>query len=429
MVRSVVASHALRGELRVPGDKSISHRAALFNAVARGEARIENFLPGADCLSTLGCLRALGVEIEQAASTARSLTLIVRGRPRLAEPEDVLDAGNSGTTTRLLTGLLAGQPLFAVITGDASLRSRPMARVVAPLRQMGASIDGRGEGTRAPLAIRGGRLRSLTYTLPVASAQVKSALLLAGIQAEGESALIEPARSRDHSERMLAAMGAPLSVEGLAVHVAGPATLEARNVRVPGDFSSAAFWLVAAVCHPRAELVLRDVGLNPTRTGLLEALQAMGAQVTVENVRDEAGEPVGDVIARSSSMVGAEFGGDLIPRAIDEIPILAVAAACAAGRTVVRDAGELRVKESDRIAALAAGMRRFGVSIEELPDGFVVEGGRPLRGARVDSHSDHRLAMAFAVVGLLAEGETTIAAAESVDVSYPGFWEDLERFR
>jgi 3-phosphoshikimate 1-carboxyvinyltransferase len=424
--RTVVSAPALRGELRVPGDKSISHRAAIFNAVARGSARVDNFLPGADCLSTLACLRRLGVRIdEEPVAGRRALSLVVHGREHLAEPDDVLDAGNSGTTTRLLTGLLAGQPLFAVITGDASLRSRPMARVIAPLREMGARIDGRGDGTRAPLAIRGGALRGITYALPVASAQVKSALLLAGLQAEGETALTEPARSRDHSERLLAAMGARLSAEGATARVVGPSALEARDIQVPGDFSSAAFWLVAAAIHPRAELTVRDVGLNPTRTGLLDALRDMGAHLRVENVREVAGEPVGDVTASSSTLHGAEFGGELIPRAIDEFPALAVAAAFAGGTTVVRDAAELRVKETDRIATLAAELRRFGVGIEELPDGFAISGGRPLRGANADSHGDHRLAMALAILGLAADGETIVDDAAAVEVSYPGFWEDL----
>ncbi len=426
MRRVVTRPKALRGELRVPGDKSLSHRAAICNAIARGEARIENYLPGADCLSTLDCLAALGVEIATERRQPRGLSLRIRGRPQLAEPETVLDAGNSGTTLRLLAGLLAGQRLFAVLTGDVSLRSRPMGRVAEPLQQMGARIWGRRGGTLAPLAIQGGELHAITYELPVASAQVKSALLLAGLQATGETRLREPARSRDHTERMLAAMGAPISVRGTSVAVAGPAGLIARDFVVPGDFSSAAFWLVAAVIHPEAEITLLGVGCNPTRAGLLEALAAMGADITIGNPREEAGEPVVDLTARSSSLRGIEIGGELIPRLIDEVPVLAVAAAFAQGHTTVRDATELRVKESDRIANMVAALRCFGVRIQEQPDGFVVEGGTPLVGARCESHGDHRLAMALAVAGLNAEGETVVDGAEAVDVSYPGFWDDLE---
>ena len=428
MQRTIRRPAALRGELAVPADKSLSHRAAILNAIARGSARVDNFLPGADCLSTLACLRALGVDVEIIGDRgARGLSLAVSGRERLAEPASVLDAGNSGTTTRLLTGLIAGQAIFAVLTGDDSLRTRPMARVAQPLRLMGARIWGRAGGTLAPLAIRGGGLHGIAYDLPVASAQVKSALLLAGVQAEGETRLTEPARSRDHTERLLAAMGVPLTREGTTVRVTGPARLEARDVVVPGDISSAAFWLVAAAVHPRAEVTLRGVGCNPTRAGVVEALRAMGADVVLEKERDEAGEPVADITARSSSLHGVELGGDLIPRLIDEVPVLAVAAAFATGRTVVRDAAELRVKESDRIASLAAELRRFGVAIEERPDGFVVEGGRSPRGAACHSHGDHRLAMALAIAGALADGETLVEGAEAVGVSYPGFWEDLKR--
>ncbi len=426
MRRVVSRPRALRGELCVPGDKSLSHRAAIFNAIARGEARIENYLPGADCLSTLACLAALGVEITPERRGPRSLALRIRGREQLGEPAVVLDAGNSGTTMRLLAGLLAGQRLFAVLSGDDSLRARPMGRVVEPLRQMGARIWGRRGGTLAPLAIQGGDLQGIAHELPVASAQLKSALLLAGLQAAGETHLREPARSRDHTERMLAAMGAPIAVHGTSVTIAGPARLVARDFAVPGDVSSAAFWLVAAVVHPEAEVTLRGVGCNPTRAGLLEALGTMGAAITVANVREEAGEPVADLTARSSSLRGVEIGGELIPRLIDEVPVLAVAAAFAQGRTTVSDAAELRVKESDRIANLVAALRRFGARIEERPDGFVVEGGAPLVGTRCESHGDHRLAMALAVAGLNAEGETLVEGAGAVDVSYPGFWDDLE---
>ncbi|MHB1006651.1 MAG: 3-phosphoshikimate 1-carboxyvinyltransferase [Chloroflexota bacterium] len=427
MIRTVRPVGAVRGELRVPGDKSISHRAAIFNAIARGTARVDGFLPGADCLSTLACLRALGVQIEQTpAPDGRALALVVHGRPLLSEPGDVLDAGNSGTTMRLLSGLLAGQPLYAVLNGDASLRGRPMARVVGPLRAMGASIAGRRDGTLAPLAIRGGGLHGIAHDLPVASAQVKSALILAGLRAEGETRLREPARSRDHTERMLAAMGVPLAIDRTTVTVGGPSPLTARDVRVPGDLSSAAFWLVAAAIHPRGEVTARGIGVNPTRAGLLEVLAAMGAVVRVENLSESAGEPVADVTVRAGNLRSVEIAGEIVPRLIDEVPVIAVAAACASGTTVVRDAAELRVKETDRVSTLAAELRKLGVVIEERPDGFAIEGGHPLQGAIVDSHGDHRLAMALAVAGLVADGKTEIRGAEAVDVSYPGFWEDLE---
>ncbi|MHB1414663.1 MAG: 3-phosphoshikimate 1-carboxyvinyltransferase [Chloroflexota bacterium] len=427
MIATVRSSARLDGQLRVPGDKSISHRAAILNALAEGAARVENFLPGADCLSTLNCLSALGVGIEVLAGgpESRRMSLVVHGVEALQEPAGVLDAGNSGTTMRLLSGLLAGQPNFAVLTGDDSLRSRPMGRIVDPLRRMGAQIWGRRDGTLAPLAIRGGSLSGLTYDLPVASAQLKSALLLAGIQADGQTQLREPARSRDHTERMLAAMGAPIQVDGRTITITGPARLRPRDVVVPGDISSAAFWLVAAAAHPRAEVTVLGVGCNPTRAGIIEALEAMGAEIKMENQREEAGEPVADITVRSSELRGIELGGEIIPRLIDEIPVLAVAAAFATGRTVVRDAGELRVKETDRVATVANELRGLGVRIEERADGFVVEGGRALHGARCRSRGDHRLAMALAVAGLLADGETVIEDAEAVEVSYPGFWEDL----
>lgn len=429
MKKRVAFAPSLRGEVVVPGDKSISHRAAIFNAFATGSALVTNFLPGADCLSTLECLRQVGARIEVLASPdpSRSLTLRITGQPGPSEPANVLDAGNSGTTLRLLTGLLSGYPLYAVLTGDQSLRSRPMGRVMEPLRRMGALIDGRQAGTLAPLTIRGTRLRGAVHNLPVASAQVKSALLLAALRAEGETVIHQPAPSRDHSERLLAAMEAPVQTSGLTLALQGPCGLHATDVEVPGDISSAAFWMVAAAAHPRAELTLRNVGCNPTRAGIVEVLQAMGAEIRVENGRVVAGEPVADFTVRSSTLRGVEVAGDLIPRLIDEIPVLAVAAACAEGVTVVRDARELRVKESDRIAAVAEGLRRFGVTIHEREDGFAVEGPTELNGAALDSGGDHRLAMAFAVAGLLARGETMIEGAEAASVSYPGFWEDLER--
>lgn len=417
----------LRGTVRLPGDKSISHRAAIFGAIAEGETRVENFLFGADCLSSVACVRALGVEAAFE-ETPDGRVLVVRGvgLDGLREPADVLDCGNSGTTMRLLAGLLAGQPFLSVLTGDASLRSRPMARVLNPLREMGAHTHGRDGGRLPPLVLGGGALTGARHRLNVASAQVKSALLLAGLYAEGETWVQEPANSRDHTETMLAAMGAPTVADGRTVHIARPPQpLQPLRLRVPGDISAAAFWLVAAACHPDAEVRVEDVGLNPTRAGVIEVLRAMGADLTIERERVEGGERVGDVTVRSSRLHGTTLAGDLIPRAIDEIPVLALAASVADGDTIVRDAAELRVKETDRIATTAEMLGRLGARVEPTADGMVIRGGTRLRGARCASHGDHRLAMTLAVAGLLADGETVIDGADIVNVSYPAFWHDL----
>jgi 3-phosphoshikimate 1-carboxyvinyltransferase len=323
--------------------------------------------------------------------------------------------------------VLAAQPFVSFLSGDASLRERPMERIVAPLREMGARIWARADDTRAPLAIRGGRLRGIRYRMPVASAQVKSAVLLAGLFAEGETAVEEPAPSRDHTERMLAAMGSEIRREGASVRLTLPSkALSSLSLRVPGDTSAAAFWMVAAAIHPDAEVSLPGVGVNPTRAGLIEVLRDMGAEIEVGEERSVGGEPVADVMVRSSSLKGTAVGGELIPRLIDEVPVLAVAAAVAQGRTVIRDAAELRVKESDRLSTVAAELRRLGARVDERPDGLVIEGGAELRGAAVDSRGDHRLAMALAVAGLVAEGETVVAGSEAASVSYPHFWADLE---
>lgn len=430
MNRKVTPCRALRGSVTPPGDKSLSHRAAILNSLAQGPAIVRHFSAGADCLATLHCLRALGISIEETPEEEGSLFLHIQGGGLggLREADDVLQAENSGTTLRLLTGLLAGQPFFSMLTGDESLRARPMERVVQPLRLMGAEIWGRAGDTRAPLAIRGRPLKGITYRLPVASAQVKSALLLAGLFAQGPTSLEEPLPSRDHTERFLQAMGVRLEKTGPRL-VLSPdsAPLKPLNLRIPGDISAAAFWLVAGAIHPQAEISLREVGINPTRTGVLEVLEAMGARLRVERRREEGGEPVADLLIQSSELHGVEIGGSLIPRLIDEIPVLAVAACVAKGRTVVRDAQELRVKESDRIATTAQELRRLGATVEELPDGLMIEGGEPLYGGTGSSHGDHRLAMALAIAGLVAKGETTIEGAEAVEISYPTFWRDWER--
>ena len=420
----------LRGTVAVPGDKSISHRAAIFDALALGEARVENFLVGEDTRATLDCLRALGVEwsLDEGGSLGAVLHVHGVGRSGLRESEDVLDARNSGTSMRLLAGVLAAQPFFSVLTGDGSLRSRPMGRVVAPLREMGAQVWGRGDGAYPPLAIRGGELTGIHYRMPVASAQVKSALLLAGLYARGETAVEEPAPTRDHTERMLRAMGARLRAQGGVVRMEPlEGQLTPLDLRVPGDISAAAFWMVAAALHPDAELHLPGVGVNPTRSGIIEVLRAMGADLEVAEEREQGGEPVADITVRSCRLAPAEVSGDLIPRLIDEVPVLAVAAALTPGRTVIRDAAELRVKESDRIATTCGELTRLGARVEELPDGLVIEGVQSLSGAPCQSHGDHRLAMALGVAGLLAQGETVIEGAEAAEVSYPAFWQDLER--
>ncbi len=417
---------ALRGTVVPPGDKSISHRAALLNALARGEAVVENFLRGADCLATLRCLRLMGVDWRWQGET--TLRIAGLGKNGLREPASVLDCGNSGTTMRLLTGLLAPQPFFSVLTGDASLRRRPMSRVIEPLRRMGARIWARDADTKAPIAIRGTGLTGITYRMPVASAQVKSALLLAGLYADGETVVEQPGPARDHTERMLQAMGADVRFgEGPAVRVRPlRGELEPLAMRVPGDISAAAPWLVLGSLHPDAEVRISAVCVNPTRTGIIDVLLMMGADIRLEENRTWGAEPVADVVVRSSRLRGAVVRGELIPRAIDELPLAALAGCLAEGETVIRDAAELVVKESDRVRTTAEGLRRLGAEVEERPDGLRVSGPQKLRGGVVSSYGDHRLAMMLAVAGALAEGETVIRNAGAVAVSYPLFWRDLE---
>ena len=425
MRQSVTSPRRLRGTVTPPGDKSISHRAAIFNAIAQGEVVIENFQRGADCLATLGCLRLLGTPWRWRDESTLQLTGV--GRGGLKEPPGVLDCRNSGTTMRLLSGLLSGQPFFSILTGDSSLRSRPMARVIEPLRAMGASIWGREGGAKAPLAVRGGDLKGISYRTPVASAQVKSALILAGLYAQGETVIEEPSTTRDHTERLLQAMGGDLRFgEGPAVRVSPlRRDLAAISMRVPGDISSAAPWLVLGSLHPDAEIRISAVGVNPTRTGIIDALCMMGADIRLEEERMWGPEPVADIVVRSARLQGAVISGDLVPRAIDELPLLALAGCMAEGETLIKDAAELRVKESDRVRTTAEGLRRLGARVEERPDGLRVEGAQQLTGATVSSHGDHRLAVMLAVAGAVAEGETVIRNSAAVAVSYPRFWEDL----
>lgn len=419
---------ALQGNLRVPGDKSISHRALMLGAIAQGETTIEGLLLGEDPRSTADCFRAMGADISPLNS--EKVTVKGVGLGNLQEPTDILNAGNSGTTLRLMLGLLASSPdRFFTVTGDDSLRTRPMSRVVKPLQQMSAQIWGRNHNSLAPLAVAGQRLKPIHYHSPIASAQVKSCVLLAGLGVEGQTTVTEPALSRDHSERMLQAFGAEIEVDPdtHSVTLTGMPTLTGQKVVVPGDVSSAAFWLVAAAITPGSELLVENVGINPTRTGVLEALEMMEANIQAENQRTVAGEPVADLRVKHSRLKACTIGGEIIPRLIDEVPILAVAAAFAEGTTVIKDAEELRVKESDRLAVIASELSRMGAKITELPDGLEITGGMPLVGTDVDSYTDHRIAMSLAIAALNAQGTTTIHRAEAAAISYPDFVGNLQQ--
>lgn len=410
-------------ELEVPGDKSISHRAVMLAAMSNGACVIRGFLPSEDCLCTVAAMRALGIEIENADET----TLIVHGKSRVfTAPKTAIDCGNSGTTMRLLAGLLAGQPFRSRLTGDASLSKRPMRRVMEPLAKMGATFTAEGKDGRPPLVIEGGDLQPIEFLSPVASAQVKSAVLLAGMFAKGKTSVTEPSQSRDHTERMLEYFLVRPQKNALTVTLHGGQTPESRDFQVPGDISSAAFWLVAAAAQPRSQLLVKNVGLNETRTGVLAVLLRMGAQIR-EVVENAQAEPLGVIEVRGARLKATEIFGKEIPNLIDELPILAVAAALALGTTTIRDAGELRVKETDRLAAIATNLRAMGGQVQETEDGLLITGGVPLQGARLDSFGDHRIAMAFAIAGLFADGETTITHTECVETSYPGFFQTLEK--
>ncbi len=414
-------SSGLRGTVTVPGDKSISHRAVMLGALADGDTHISGFLMGEDCLSTIDCFRKMGVQIDVRDG---GVTVHGVGLHGLRAPEGPLYTGNSGTTTRLLSGILAAQPFPVSMTGDASIEQRPMGRIITPLREMGADIRGR-DGKYCPLHIAPAALHGVRYEMPVASAQLKSAILLAGLYADGVTEVVEPAPSRDHTERMLRAMGVQVEQDGCRVAVHAPLALRACSIEVPGDISSAAFFLAAGAIVPGSELTVKNVGINPTRDGVLEVLRAMGADITCANVRDAA-EPVADLTVRASALHGTEIGGPLIPRLIDELPVLAAAAAFAEGETVIRDAQELKVKESNRIAAMVAELTRAGVDCTETADGMVIRGGRP-RGAAFETYRDHRIAMSMAVLALGAAGESEILDPGVVSISYPGFFDTLRQ--
>ena len=420
----IIQKHGpLRGELAVPGDKSISHRSVMFGALSEGITEAENFLTGADCLSTISCFRQMGISVEQ---NGTSVVVHGKGLHGLTRPSGIIDAGNSGTTVRLLSGILAGQPFDSMITGDASIQKRPMKRVMTPLSQMGASITSVHENGCAPLQIKGSPLHGIHYLSPVASAQVKSCVLLAGLYADTPTSVTEPAISRNHSELMLRYFGADIQCEGTTSTVLPDPRLVGQKVNVPGDISSAAYFIAAALLVPGSEVLLKNVGINPTRDGMLRVVRAMGGDVTLVNENTDGAEPCADLLIRSSSLHATTIEGELIPTLIDELPVIAVLAAFAEGTTVIKDAAELKVKESDRIAVMTENLKRMGADVEPTDDGMVIHGGRPLHGATINPYLDHRIAMSFAVAALAADGETKIQDADCVKISYPGFYTDLE---
>lgn len=414
----------LKGEITVPGDKSISHRSVMFGAISNGLTEVTGFLQGADCLSTISCFQKLGIHIE---NDHKKVKIYGKGLHGLAAPSAVLDAGNSGTTTRLISGILAGQPFDTTITGDASIQKRPMGRIITPLSQMGARFVSHQRENCAPFTIHGGKLRGIHYPSPVASAQVKSSILLAGLYADDYTSVTEPQVSRNHTELMLQGFGASLTVSGNTVQIAPDPVLEGQQILVPGDISSAAYFIAAGLLHPNAEILIKNVGVNPTRDGILKVAQAMGGNITYLNQRKISGEPVADLLVSSSTLHGTEICGDLIPTLIDEIPVIAVMAAFAKGTTIIRDAAELKVKESDRIAVVTENLKAMGADVIPTSDGMIITGGRPLHGCQIQTYADHRIAMAFSVAGLNADGTTTFSDADCVSISYPGFFQDIHR--
>ncbi|WP_349668846.1 3-phosphoshikimate 1-carboxyvinyltransferase [Lacrimispora sp.] len=414
----------LRGELSIPGDKSISHRSIMFGSLAKGTTEITNFLQGADCLSTIACFEKMGIGIE---NNGDSVIVHGNGLFGLKKPDTILDCGNSGTTTRLISGILAAQDFDVTLTGDESIKKRPMKRIMDPLSHMGADIRSLEGNGCAPLVITGKKLYGIHYTSKVASAQVKSAILLAGLYADGETKVTEPYVSRNHSEIMLKYFGADVSAEGTTATIRPAKELYGNRIVVPGDISSAAFFIAAGLLVPGSEILLKHVGINPTRDGILSVCRDMGADITLLNKNTDSGEPTADILVKSSTLHGTEIGGSIIPTLIDELPVIAAMACFAEGETVIRDAGELKVKESNRIEVMVRNLSAMGADVTETEDGMIIRGGRTLHGAVIDSKLDHRIAMTFAVAGLCAEGETEIKGAECVNISYPGFYQDLER--
>ena len=420
------SSKPLKGEITPPGDKSISHRSLMLGSLATGATLVRDFLISDDTLYTANAMRALGASIE-----INGTRVVVEGNGLhgLKEPDQIIDCGNSGTTTRLLIGLLSPQEFTTTLTGDKYLQARPMKRVVGPLTQMGANIAGNEEGNKLPLTITGSKLKGISYELPVASAQVKSAILLAGMYAEGETEVIEPSASRDHTERMLTYLGVPITKNGNSIKINKVSNIISGEIIVPSDLSSAAFFIVAALITPGSEVVIKNVGINPLRTGIIDILKRMGGDIEIINERDVNGEPIGDIIARASNLHAAEIGGDVIPKAIDELPLVAVAASFAEGTTLIKDAKELRVKETDRINAMATELGKLGVEVKEFEDGMSIMGTESLTGAVCSSWGDHRIAMSVAIAGLRAKGETEIVDADCVSVSYPDFFKVLDELR
>jgi len=414
----------LKGELTIPGDKSISHRSVMFGSIAKGTTEISHFLQGADCLSTISCFKKMGILIEN-----HHDTVIVHGNGLrgLKKPDTILDCGNSGTTTRLISGLLAAQDFDVTLTGDESIQKRPMKRIMEPLSLMGADIKSVKENGCAPLSITGKKLHSIHYTSPVASAQIKSCLLLAGLYAEGETKVTEPYVSRNHSEIMLKYFGANVRTEGTTACIAPAEELYGNKIVVPGDISSAAYFIAAGLMIPDSEILIKHVGINPTRDGIIHVCRDMGADITLLEVNTDSGEPTADILVKSGSLHGITIGGAIIPTLIDELPMIAAMACFTEGETIIKDAAELKVKESNRIEVMVRNLTAMGADARETEDGMIIKGGKPLHGAVIDSKLDHRIAMTFAVTGLCAEGETEILGAECVNISYPGFYQDLER--
>ncbi len=415
--------NGLQGEIAVPGDKSVSHRAVMFGAIADGKTTIHNFLPGEDCLSTIDCFQKMGVSIVQ---KGEYVEVEGKGISGLEEPSEILNVGNSGTTTRLILGILSGIPFHTCLIGDDSIAKRPMGRVTVPLRSMGAKIDGRQDGQYTPLSTRGGALKGIHYHSPVASAQVKSAILLAGLSAEGKTTVTEPEKSRDHTERMLQAFGVQVDVDGNTVSIEGGQQLKSATIHVPGDISSAAFFLVAGAIVPNSRIELKNVGLNPTRTGIIDVLKEMGANLEIKNEQIRNGEPVGDLVISTSQLKGIEISGDIIPRLIDEIPVIALLATQAEGKTIIKDAAELKVKETNRIDTVATELEKMGARITPTEDGMIIEGRSSLHGAVVHSHGDHRIGMMLAVAACIAKGDMSLQNEQAIAVSYPSFFEHME---